>query len=89
MDVWNAWGGKLSVALFQRFENADRVKEICDSVQLTNIDPHLLFSQLGEKLGLIPAITVEGAFANIYAQAKPNECEAILEPIQSILPMEK
>ena len=46
---WAQVGGKLAVALFQRFEDEARVRSICDEVRLTNIDPHLLFAQVGEK----------------------------------------
>lgn len=89
MAVWDTYGGKLSVALLQRYENADKVKNICDSVGIANRDSHLLFSQIGEKLGLLPPNTVAAAFANIWAQAYENQARDILRPIDHVLPKEK
>lgn len=88
LSSWEAFGGKLAVALLQRFEHADRVRQVIDAVRLTNMDPHLLFAQVGEKLGPIPETTVMAAFANIWAQAHPDVVAQILEPIRDVLPVE-
>jgi hypothetical protein len=88
LSVWQEFGGKISVALLQRFENAVGVHEICKQVRLTNRDPHLLFSQVGERLGLIPESTVAAAFANIWAQAHSTERARIIDPIKDSLPSE-
>lgn len=89
LAAWDAFGGKLSVALLQRYENADRIRELCDSVRLSNKDPHLIFSQIGEKLGLLPAQTVASAFANIWAQAYEEKAADLLRPVESLLPKEQ
>ncbi|WP_179404086.1 ATP-dependent nuclease [Burkholderia guangdongensis] len=89
MSAWDSFGGKLSVALLQRFENADKVQQVCQSVRTTNMDPHLLFAQVGERLGLVPALTVAAAFANIWAQAYAEAVKQTLAPFLSYLPMEK
>lgn len=68
IDDWNIIGGKLSVALLQRFEDSDKVLEICKEIRRTNKDTHLLFSQIGEKLGLVPERTVSAAFTTLWAQ---------------------
>ncbi|MEO6804940.1 MAG: AAA family ATPase [Edaphobacter sp.] len=86
---WPKIGGKLSVALLQRFEDDARVKAICAQTRITNMDTHLLFAQVGEKLGLIPEETVSQAFANIYAQLKEHEITAFLQPILKDLPREE
>jgi hypothetical protein len=86
MASWAEFGGKLSVALLQRFENAERVKKVCSEVRLTNMDPHLLFSQVGERLGLLPEATVAAAFANLCAQAGPDVFNSVLDPIRHLLP---
>lgn len=88
LAAWNTFGGKLAVALLQRYENADRVRSICESVRLSNKDPHLIFSQIGEKLGLLPAQTAAAAFANIWAQAYEEKVAALLQPIAHLLPKE-
>lgn len=88
MACWDAFGGKLAVALLQKFENAGRVKQVCEEVRLTNRDAHLLLAQVGERLGLLPETTVAAAFANIWAQAHPEALHKVLEPIRSMLPSE-
>ncbi len=85
MEAWQAFGGKLSVALLQRFEESDRVREACELVRRTNHDPHLLFAQVGERLGLLPESTVAYAFTNIWAQAYPDDLNAAVDPILAIL----
>lgn len=89
MACWDAVGGKLSVALLQRFENAEHVRRVCQGVRTTNMDPHLLFAQVGERLGLITEATVATAFANIWAQAYPEAVNAILAPFKTNLPREQ
>lgn len=86
LQGWSKFGGKLAVALYQRFEDDARVRKICDDVRLTNMDAHLLFAQVGEKLGLIPEQTVIQAFTNIYAQLKGADLVPFLQQFESKLP---
>lgn len=88
LTKWDEFGGKLSVALLQKFENAEKVREKCISVRTTNMDTHLLFAQLGEKIGLIPEKTVASAFTNIWAQAYPENSRHLLAKINEWLPKE-
>jgi energy-coupling factor transporter ATP-binding protein EcfA2 len=88
LQGWPEIGGKLAVALLQRFEDAAKVKEICDGVRLTNMDTHLLFAQIGEKLGLLPEETVAQAFANLYAQHKSDRVKTFLLQFHDLLPDE-
>lgn len=89
MSAWDLIGGKLSVALLQRFESASDVRAVCEEVRLSNIDPHLIYTQIGEKLGLIPADTVSQAFTAIWTQAYPAETEAVLADFIDKLPTNK
>ncbi len=86
---WAEIGGKLAVALLQRYEDEAKVKATCESVRLTNMDTHLLFAQVGEKLGLVPEDTVAQAFANLYAQHKKERVKDLLDQFRSELPVEK
>lgn len=88
MAAWSSVGGKLAVALLQRFENASNVKTICEEVRLTNMDPHTMFAQIGEKLGLLPESTVAGAFANVWAQEYSADVKTLVAPIERLLPLE-
>jgi len=89
MAKWDSMGGKLSVALLQRYEASEQVREMCEKIRTANMDSHLLFSQVGERLGLIPEATVAAAFANIWAQGYPEVINNILQPFVSLLPKEK
>lgn len=83
---WNEIGGKLSVALLQKFENSTSVYEVCVNVKLNNRDPHLLFAQIGEKIGLIPPSSVAMAFTNIWAQVYPENANLFLSKFEQFLP---
>ena len=86
LQAWGKVGGKMAVAVLQRFENADKVREVCQDVRRKNMDSHLLFAQVGERLGLVPESTIAAAFANIWAQANPERVDTILRPIIEVLP---
>ncbi|MEY4354519.1 MAG: hypothetical protein RLZZ609_2760 [Cyanobacteriota bacterium] len=88
LRCWDSFGGKLSVALLQRYEQSEQVLRVCQGVRTTNIDPHLLFNQIGERLGLITKETVATAFANIWAQAYPEAVSSLLGQFKSKLPLE-
>jgi len=85
LDVWDTWGGKLSVALLREFEGASEVKAMCEDVKRQNVDFHLIFSQLGERLGLVPESTVARAFCTIWSQAFTDKADAILRAVKSTL----
>ena len=72
--------------MLERFENSARVLEICKTVRRQNRDPHLLFSQVGERVGLVPESTIRAAFCNIWAQSKPRESSQLVEVIRAITP---
>ena len=84
LAAWPQVGGKLSVAMLERFENANKVLEICVDVRRSNRDPHLLFSQVGERLGLVLEATVSAAFANIWAQTYNTAASNIVDAIRHI-----
>jgi ABC-type multidrug transport system ATPase subunit len=86
LEAWSQVGGKISVAVLSRYEEADKIGELCGEVRRQNMDPHLLFSQLGERLGLVPEATVRAAFTNIWAQVYPDKAEAILKAVEKIVP---
>lgn len=81
---WATIGGRLTVMLLQKFEHSDRVLEICQDVRRTNNDPHLLFAQLGEKLGLVPESTVSTAFTTVWAQHNADASRLLIEKIVSL-----
>lgn len=81
VENWPSTGGKLSVALLQRFEDSNLILDICNDVRRTNKDTHLLFSQLGEKLGLVPERTVSSAFTTLWSQANTELVQSLISKI--------
>jgi predicted ATPase len=86
LDQYAAYGGILAVRLLQPHATSDQVIEKLRAIRLTNHDPHLLFSQVGHELGLIPESTVRAAFLTTWAEAYADEAHAILAPVLGVLP---
>ena len=86
VDEAGKLGGVLAVRLLQPFAAADSVIAKLKEIRLTNHDPHLLFSQVGFALGLIPESTVREAFLATWAEAFPDQAAVILEPVETLLP---
>jgi hypothetical protein len=85
LEVLPTFGGKLSVALHQKYEDAAAVEQKLRQIRRTNRDPHLLFAQVGEALGLIAESVVQGAFVSIWAQAYPGRVAPITEQLKAAL----
>jgi hypothetical protein len=79
-------GGILSVRLLQPHSASDAVIAKLKSKRMTNRDPHVLFSEIGQDLGLLPESTVRDAFLATWTEAYPEECERLLQPIKDLLP---
>jgi hypothetical protein len=89
LTAWDRIGGKLAVALLQRFEDAAEVRRVCEDIKLSNLDHHLIFSQIGEKLGLIPEDTVSQAFTTMWAQAYSAEASELIYKFIDKVPVNK
>jgi hypothetical protein len=83
IEDWPNIGGKISVALLQKYEESDKVLQLCQDVRRTNKDTHLLYSQLGEKLGLVPEKTVSLAFATLWAQNHSDIVDDLLAKMET------
>ncbi|MGV3459655.1 MAG: ATP-dependent nuclease [Flavobacterium sp.] len=75
--------GELTVALHKPYEIQEQIKDILNDVRRTNRDYHLLFSQVGRRLGFISEIVVKSAFLNIWLRNFPADVERVLENIRS------
>lgn len=74
--------GELTVALHRPFESQSEVLEIINEIRTTNRDSHLLFSQVGKRLGFISEIVVKSAFLNIWIRSYPEEVGRINEIVK-------
>jgi energy-coupling factor transporter ATP-binding protein EcfA2 len=75
----------LTIACQRPLDKQNQVAEGIRNISHTNRDPHLLFSQLGMKLGFIPEAIVRGAFLTVWIQENPREVEEIVTPIKRAL----
>lgn len=89
LDDIERLAAKLAVALHLRVEQQTVVVAVVRDVMNTNRDPHLLFSQVGERLGLISESVVRGAFLSLWTQTYPNQVSDIVDPMRDLLPMSK
>jgi hypothetical protein len=80
--------GELALALLCSYEEHENIEKIIKSVQNTNRDPHLLYSQVGKQLKFIPEARVKEAFINIWVRFYPNEVKSIIEPFKTRIPLE-
>jgi len=69
--------GELTVSLHKPFEKQEEIRGIIKEVRITNRDYHLLFSQLGKRIGFISEIVVKSAFLNFWIRSFPEEVERI------------
>lgn len=69
----------LTVACQRPLEKQDQVRSAIRDISHTNRDPHLLFSQVGEKIGFIPEAVVRGAFLSIWIQENRSEANQIAD----------
>lgn len=81
-----AVAGILAVRLHQPHSSADKVVALLKEKRLTNRDPHILFSEIGQDLSLLPESTVRDAFLTTWAEAHPEECAALVEKLGDALP---
>lgn len=67
--------GELAVSLLKPYEYETQLKQHMISVRNTNRDPHLLYAQLGKKIGFVPEARVKEAFLSIWCSLNPEFIE--------------
>ena len=65
---------------------AELIKKIIQDVNNTNHDHHLLFNQIGEKVGFINESIIRGAFLSTWCEQYTEEVQCFIDKIQDILP---
>ncbi|MCW2479154.1 ATP-dependent nuclease [Candidatus Symbiopectobacterium sp. NZEC135] len=80
--------GELAVSLLKPYEYESKLKDIMESVRNTNRDPHLLYSQLGKKIGFISEARVKEALITIWCRINLDYIEMLHQKISDHLPKE-
>jgi hypothetical protein len=68
---------QLAAGLHLSLEKDEMVKRAVQEVSLSNRDPHLLFNQVGQRAGLIPASIVSSAFIGLWIRGNSDKVERI------------
>lgn len=69
----------LTVSCQRAPEAQETVLRVVEEVARTNRDPHLLFNQVGIRIGFVPEAIVRGAFLALWIRANQPFCEALAE----------
>jgi hypothetical protein len=75
----------LTAALQRPQSKQEEVRVAIRDVSHTNRDPHLLFSQVGAKIGFVPEATVSGAFISVWIEEHRTESQDIANAIEAVL----
>ena len=86
VDKLEECSGILAVRFMRKFSEAELIKKIIQDVNNTNHDHHLLFNQIGEKVGFINESIIRGAFLSTWCEQYTEEVQCFIDKIQDILP---
>lgn len=86
MDKLDICSGVLSVRFMRKFSEAESIKNIIEEIGNTNHDHHLIYNQIGERVGFVNENIIRGAFLSTWCEQYPDETEKFLEPLKDILP---
>lgn len=67
----------LTVSCQRAPEAQNLVSQVIEDVAHTNRDPHLIFNQIGIKIGFIPETIVRGAFLALWVRANSDFCNSL------------
>lgn len=75
----------LTVSCQRAPESQELVRRSMDEVLRTNRDPHLLFNQLGIKIGFVTAAIVQGAFLALWVRNNAEFCDRFAAQAKTLI----
>lgn len=75
----------LTVSCQRAPEAQDTMRRSMEEVIRTNRDPHLLFNQLGIKIGFVPEGIVRGAFLALWVRTNEEFCAGLGAKVRSLI----
>jgi hypothetical protein len=75
----------LTVSCQRAPEAQDLVNSVIAEVASTNRDPHLIFNQIGMKMGFVPEAIVRGAFLALWVRANSEFCEDLANTARALI----
>lgn len=88
LDHMDNISGELAVSLLKPYEFESQLKTDIRSVRYTNRDSHLLYAQLGKKIGFVPEMRVKEAFLTIWCRLNQDYVNSISRDLLGFLPLE-
>lgn len=76
----------LAVRCMRAYKDASDVKEIVLEISRTNRDHHLVFGQIGEKIGFVDENVIENAFLSTWSEKYVEEAQSLINKIKQYLP---
>lgn len=75
----------LTVSCQRSPDKQNEVQEAIMEISCTNRDPHLIFNQIGIKIGFISEIIVRGAFLSLWMRENKQYCKNLARYIDEKL----
>lgn len=75
----------LTVSCQRAPEAQEQVRAAIQEVMLTNRDPHLIYNQLGIKIGFVPEAIVRGAFLSLWVRNNPEFRDRLAREVVSLI----
>ncbi|MEW6350818.1 MAG: AAA family ATPase [Thermodesulfobacteriota bacterium] len=66
-------------------EAQDSVRKAIEEVRLTNRDPHLIYAEIGIKIGFVPESTVRGAFLALWVRGNQDFCKDFTNRVRRLI----
>lgn len=85
-DKLEECSGILAVRFMRKFPDTHLVEKIIQDISNTNYDHHLLYTQIGEKVGFINESIIRGAFLSTWCEEYPDEVKNFLDKVRNFLP---
>lgn len=86
MDNIDECSGILSVRCMKRYIDDIKLKKILFDVRNTNYDQHLIYNQIGEKLGFINENIIRSAFLTTWCERYPDKVDSFLGKFDAYIP---
>lgn len=87
IDKIDESSGLLAVRCMRKYDDANWVKDVILSVSNTNRDHHLIYRQIGEKLGFIDENVISDAFLATWSEKYSDTAQEIIKEIRNYLPV--
>jgi predicted ATPase len=66
-------------------ESQAQVQSTVEEIAHTNRDPHLIFNQIGIKIGFVPEVVVRGAFLSLWIRGNPEFCDKLAKIAKDLI----